>query len=168
MTHLGPVGVQSHVQAVVGGHQVGPGSSSVSALAVDRGGFAGSVGAQREVKTRVFGAAGPKGADPNRPALVTERMGAVVKHTYGKQKERLDYLYTAARTKTENSFCCWVIRTMLSLSGPRGWSFRRQSQLHTCDRSRQQMTTVEGDKAHHATAVTGSPGKQQPKEINPA
>lgn len=45
MTHLGPVSEQSHVQAVVGGHQVGPGPGSVSLLAVDGGGFGGSVGA---------------------------------------------------------------------------------------------------------------------------
>lgn len=45
MTHLGPVSVQSHVQAVVGGHQVGPGAGAVSLVAVDCGGFGGSVGA---------------------------------------------------------------------------------------------------------------------------
>lgn len=44
MTHLGPVGVQTHVEAVVGDHQVGPGTGSVSLVAEDCGGFGSSVG----------------------------------------------------------------------------------------------------------------------------
>lgn len=107
MTHLGPVSVQSHVQAVVGGHQVRPGSSSVSALAVDRGGFGGSIGAQGEVKPCVFGAAGPKSADPYRPTLVTERMGAVVKHAYRKQEEKavLSLHSSKNQHRKQNGFC---------------------------------------------------------------
>lgn len=70
--------------AVVRGHQVSPGVGSVPLVAVDSGGFCGPVGAKREVEPRVFGAGGFHGADADRPALLTQGMGTVVKYTYGK------------------------------------------------------------------------------------
>lgn len=83
-THLSSINIQSHVEAIVSGHQVSPGIGSVPLVAIDSGGFYSSVCAKREVEPCVFGAGRFHSADAYRPALLTQWMGTVVKYTYGK------------------------------------------------------------------------------------
>lgn len=83
-TYLSSINIQSHVAPIVSGHQVCPGISLVTLVAVDSGGFYGSICANREVEPCVFDAGTFHSADANRPALLTQWMGTVVKYTYGK------------------------------------------------------------------------------------
>lgn len=88
ITHLSSINIQRHAEAVVSGHQVSPGIGSVALVAIDCGGFYSPVCAECEVEPCVFGAGRFHGADAHRPALLTQRMGTVVKYTYGKEETR--------------------------------------------------------------------------------
>lgn len=88
ITHLSSINVQRHAEAVVSGHQVSPGIGSVALVAIDCGGFYSPVCAECEVEPCVFGAGRFHGADAHRPALLTQRMGTVVKYTYGEEETR--------------------------------------------------------------------------------
>lgn len=80
-THLSSINIQSHMEAIVSGHQMCPGIRLVALVAVDSGGFYSSVCAKREVEPCIFGAGRFQSADPNWPAFLTQWMGTVVKYT---------------------------------------------------------------------------------------
>lgn len=90
-THLCSINIQGHVETIVSGHQVSPGIGLVSLLAIYSGGFGCAVRAKREVEPCIFGAWRIHCANADRPALLTQWMGAVVKYTYRKEKWRLEY-----------------------------------------------------------------------------
>lgn len=80
-THLSSINIQSHVEAIVSGHQVCPGIGLVALVTVDSGGFYSSVCAKCEVEPCIFGAGRFQSADPNWPTFLTQWMGTVVKYT---------------------------------------------------------------------------------------
>lgn len=96
-THLSSINIQGHVEATVSSHQVSPGIGPVPLVAVDSGGFHGSVCAEREVEPRIFGAGRFHSSDAHRPALLTHWMWTVVKYTYGRGEMVKSQLYYFGR-----------------------------------------------------------------------